>query len=195
MTKTVHQVCRNCLQRVSKMVSKILISFSIIFSEFEWIDLGLLLKILHPVRQNCFLWVQKNSLGFFLERLSMNVLAFDRKISRLSMTAFQLSCQICILRVWWNFLRKQKFEKVFDCLIVFESWARNLRTFCKKSSSGLWKLQSFSPLEYLVFWIHIFSKLFSETDEFFFEKIRKKNLAPLPQNWTLRGNRFFFRQK
>ena len=116
----------------------------------------------------------------------------DFKIFDGSLPAFLSNLHsACLLELF----EKANFWKRFDCLIVFGSWARNLRTFCKKSSSGLWKLQSFSPLEYLLFWIHIFSKLFSESDEFFFEIFRKKNLAPLPQNWTLRGNRFFFRQK
>ena len=177
------------------MVSKILISFSIIFFRI-WVNwFRTFVENPSSCSSKLFSMSTKEFLGIFSGKVIDECSRFwskDFKTFDDSLPAFVSNLHsACLVELF----EKAKIWKSIWLSNRFESWARNLRTFCKKSSSGLWKLQSFSPLEYLVFWIHIFSKLFSETDEFFFEKIRKKNLAPLPQNWTLRGNRFFFRQK
>ena len=65
-------------------------------------------------------------------------------------SVFQLAGQCCILRVWWSFFRKDTFsDNVFDCIFIFQTWAKNFRIFRRKLSLGLWNLHPFNPGEFL----------------------------------------------
>ena len=162
------------------------------------------MKILWPVCQNCILWVHKKFLGFFQKGLLWIFSVLTKRFWDFWYFRWK-SFSFPVNFAFWvsvgSFWKSTLFEKIFNCLIVFESRARSFWTFRKKFSS-VCKSCNFLVHGSRWFFEHsIFLKCFQNLREMSMEPFRKMlrseclKIACCVFRGTLWGNRFFFDEK
>ena len=168
--------------------------FQYFFSEFEWIDLGLLSKILRPVRQNCFLWYKRSSWDFFWKgyRWMFSLLIERFQDFRWQPSSFPVKFAFCVsVGTFWE----SKFLKKIWLSNRFRKLSEKFTDFLQKIFLRFVKVAIFQSIGIFVILNTHFFKIIFRIWWIFFRNIPEKKFGSFTSELNTSRKPIFFSTK